>query len=399
MLIATSSHSVCHSDSCAHSDWFAGLPHELQQAAQENGLAPAQVSEKDQERHRKDIQGDIELGKEYAALVEKELPLSDDKEAITRLTAIGAEIAETANTKHVAVLWGDGRFSQFQYTFKLVKGDDVNAFSLPGGFIYVYEGLMKFAESDDEVASVLAHEVAHASFRHLAVLRREQSKLDIFRIPLLIAAIMSRSSDAMAGLTAAEYATQGMVSGWTVKAETSADYGAVQYLVDSRYNPIGMLTFMERLAMRDRYAPKVDWGIYQTHPPSQDRAKFLMKTFNDLRIPIRRSQVTTSLSAHSVPVENDFELRFGGQKLYTFRGPDAKDRAARALLATNAFLDSVPQMFQFTIEDDQVKGNGRVLFVIEDLDLKGQPKAEASKEIASAFRKAIFDLNYRLWSM
>ena len=306
-------------------------------------------------------------------------------------------MAEVANENHVTATWGDRRFNKFQYTFKLVEGDDVNAFSLPGGTIYVYEGLMNFAESDDELASVMAHEISHASFRHMATLRKEQSKLDLFNIPIMVAAVLSRSSDAMKIAMASQMATQGLSSGWSVQAETSADYGAVQYLQKSRYNPIGMLTFMERLAHRDQLAPQIDWGIYQTHPPSEERVRFLTKMLNEAGIPIKRSQVTKSFSARSVPVDGTFELWFGNDKLHTFRGQSAKDRAARAVLRLNDFFDTVPQMYQFQTSGEELLGNGRVLFVVEAGDLDSSvPLPNAVESAAKAIRTALFDLNYRL---
>lgn len=352
---------------------------------------------KEEIQHQKDIQRDIDEGKEYTVVVEKELKLSKNEDMNVRLQAIAGEMAEVANETPVTVMWGDRRFNKFQYTFKLVEGEDVNAFSLPGGYIYVYEGLMNFAESDDELASVMAHEISHASFRHMATLRKEQSKLDLFNIPIMVAAVLSRSSDAMKVAMASQMATQGLSSGWSVQAETAADFGAIQYLQKSRYNPIGMLTFMERLAHRDQLAPQFDWGIYQTHPPSEERVRFLTKMLNEAGIPIKRSQVTKTFSARSVPVEGTFELWFGKDKLHTFRGPTAKDRAARAVLRLNDFFDTVPQMYQFQTSGEDLLGNGRVLFTVEAGDLDAStPLPNAVETAAKAIRTALFDLNYRL---
>lgn len=413
-LVLAASPASCghvHAGSCGGHDWRANLPAHLQAVVQKHdqenpppsveekiGPLPAEVTP-DEVRHRRDIERDIEEGREYAALVEKELKLSQNKDAQARLDAIGQEVAEIANATQVNVLWGDRRLSKFNYTFKLVEGDDVNAFSLPGGFIYFYEGLLKFAETDDELAAVVAHEIAHASFRHMATLRREQMKLDILNIPLLIAVAMSRDQNLMGAAMAAQYATQGLVSGWSVQAETSADYGAIQYLGVSRYNPVGMLTFMERLAYRDRFAPQIQWGIYQTHPPSEERTRFLVKALNERGIPIKRSQTTTSLAARSMPKEDGtFDVWFGSQKLHTFRGDHAKDRAARAVLRLNDFFDTVPQTFQFSVSGGEMVGNGRSLFVIESGDLvEDQTVDSASAETARLIRRAIFELGFQLW--
>lgn len=349
---------------------------------------------------RRDIEADIAEGKKIAEMVEREMPLSEDEDAIARLQAIGAEMAEIANARPVSVLWGDRRHAQFPYSFRLLKGSDVNAFSLPGGTIYFYEGLLQFAESDDELAAVVAHEISHAAFRHMATLRREQSRLDLLNIPLLIAMALSGDAGVARAAMAAQLATQGLVSGWSVQAETSADFGAVQYMRQSRFNPVGMLTFMERLAHRDKLSPNLDWGIYRTHPPSEERARFLVKTLNEMGIPIRRSAVTTSLAARSLPREDgSFEMWFGDLRIHTFRGEGARDRAARAVVNMNAFLDTVPQTFQFSQSGGEMLGNGRLLFSVSAADvLEDQEIGVVSGEVAKSVRRSIFELGFRLWS-
>ncbi len=112
---------------------------------------------------------------------------------------IGGELAAIANASKVRTTWGDKRLNPFEYTFKVVE-EDVNAFSLPGGYIYIYEGLVKYAESDDELAGVLAHEIAHASMRHVATMQREAGKLSAMQNPLILAAILiggAKGGDAM----------------------------------------------------------------------------------------------------------------------------------------------------------------------------------------------------------
>ncbi len=360
---------------------------------------PVQPTSEEAARHQRDLENDRKLGKEYSEAIDKELKLSTDEDKIALLKGLGQEMAEIANANQVSVLWGDRRKNTFEYTFKLVEGSDVNAFSLPGGYIYVYEGLMDFAETEDELAAVLAHEIAHASFRHVDSLRREQSKFDIFRIPLIIAAALSRSQDAMSAAVAAELAAQGVTSGWSVKAETSADYGGLQYMRQSRFNPVGMLTFMERLSYRERLTPQLDWGIYRTHPPSSDRASFLVKSLNQMGIPIRRSDTTTSLSAQSSPQpDGSYLFSFGGSPIIEFRGPDAKSRAAQAVLRVNSFMDSVPDMFQLTTNGNELLGNGRTLFEVREVDAaRGSTALETRDAAVANLKKVIADLSVRLF--
>src|SRR6202043_1532595 len=108
--------------------------------------------------HEKAITDDEALGKKFAAQVDKDYKQTDDLKMQARLERIGNELAAIANAHHLIATWGDKRFTPFHYHFKVIKGSDVNAFSLPGGYIYVFEGLVTYVESDDELAGVVGHE-------------------------------------------------------------------------------------------------------------------------------------------------------------------------------------------------------------------------------------------------
>ena len=432
-LVAPKSHSHeghVHHESCAHGshDWRAHLPVEVQAKAnrayvfagqwpqdqdkkqdqgagqdgqdkgQETKTEPLTEEEKAAERFQAEVQKDIERGREISAEIDKELTLSTNEEMNARLQAIALEMTEIANAQEYTVLWGDKRYAKLPYEFKLVQGKDVNAFSLPGGVIYFYEGLMDFAESDDEIAAVVAHEISHAAFRHMATMEKNYNQVQLYNIPILIAAALSRDSNAMNALIASQLASQGLVSSWSVEAETSADYGSIQMMSDSRYNAVGMLTFMERLAFRDKFTPNIDWGIYRTHPPSQTRADFIKRSLKEYNIPIKRSAVTTTFSSRSVPIEDThFELWFGEEKIHDFRGVDAKTRAARAAVRLNNFLDGVPEMFQVSASGASVMGKNRELFKITSDDLlRGQEARTVAKDAVVSLKRVVFDISFRL---
>ncbi len=379
----------------------SGLAQQAGSAAQTKVTKAISQAEKEQAQLERDIEGDIKLGNSYAKDIDKELKPSEDVQGQKRIDRIGAELATIANSYTADVSWGDPRHTHFPYKFKLVKGKDVNAFSIPGGQIYVYDGLLEFIESDDELAAVLGHEISHASFRHMAVLRREQAKFNWLQLPLLIAVALSRSPDAGNVLAASQYAIQGLTSGWSVKAETAADYGGIQYEVKSHYNPVGALTFMERLAHRDEMSMKVDWGIFQTHPPSDERANFIMDQLQIRGISIRRSQTSTSLAAQVRPgVDGGTELWFGKNKIHTFRGVGSAERSQIAQIRMNGFLDSVPEAFEATVENQSfIQGRNHPLFDVSDEDVRGLSitKAAAAKQTLINLKRCLLDLSYRLY--
>lgn len=370
------------------------------QSTQTGGDTSSFQEQKVDPQHQKNIDQDKKQGEEIAKEVAKQVKFSENQAYIDRVNKIGGEIAAIANKETVEVTWGDERLSPFDYKFHVIKGEDVNAFSVPGGYIYVYEGLVEFAESDDELAGVLAHEIAHASFRHIATMQKKQSSLDLLTLGAILAAIWS-PKDAGNILFPTGLAIRGVQSGWSVNAEEAADYGALQYVIKSKYNPLGTLTFMERLAYRDRFLPKIDWGIYQTHPHAEERAKEHIKRLKEFDVAIQRSTVTTSLKATNKIGDAGIELWFGQTKIHVFSGDQAQTRADRATDHLNSFFDRVPALYDVAVRNKvTLYGGSQRLFDVMASDAEASKVGlDASVDTAyQALRKAVFDLGYRTWA-
>lgn len=359
-------------------------------------------------KHQKDIERDIALGKEYSKQIAQDptFHVSKNPEYLARVEKIGYRLAAIANVTQAKALWGDKRLSPFEYHFTVLEDKDVNAFSLPGGFIYVNEGLMKYVESDDELAGVLAHEIAHAAFRHVATLQRESSKMSMATLPLILIAIFTggANNSAIAVLQGQQLLTQAIGSGWSVKAEQAADYGGFQYMLKSPYNPTGMLTMMERLARDEKGLGSIDLGIYRTHPPGPERAASLTKDLQLAGIPIHRSEVTFSFRAAAKPgPDGSIELDFGVRKLAVLRGPNAASRAADAAKRLNTFFDQVPQLYEVRAGNDgSVVGLGQVMLTMTPADApagsKDSPAVLASNATKS-IKDCLYSLAYRVWGV
>ena len=171
---------------------------------------------------------DEALGAKIAAEVNKDDKPTEDKKMQARVERIGNELAAIANAHHLIALWGDKRYTPLHYRFTVIKGSDVNA-SLPGGYVYVYEGLVKYVESDDELAGVLAHEISHAAFRHVPTMIKKSRELSLITLPLIIASIFAGPQAAILG-PGAQLTQQAIGSGWSVDAEKAADYGGFQIM-------------------------------------------------------------------------------------------------------------------------------------------------------------------------
>jgi hypothetical protein len=352
---------------------------------------------KEQERFEKEIEDDKKVGKEAADYYDRTLKPTKDTASQQRVEEIGARLALIANANTFELSWGDKRHAEFEYKFKVVESKDINAFSLPGGYIYVYQGLVDFVQSDDELAGVLAHEISHASQRHVAWMRREQEKMSAIQIPLILASIFSRSGE---GLATGQLLGTAMTNGWSVKAETSADFGGVQLVVAGGYDATGMLTFMERLQAKEGVlTDSIDLGILRTHPPSKVRADKIEAYMNKNLITIRRSLVSADFRVNIKPsTTGQNVLYFGKRKLFTLSG--TPERAAEMQKKLNAFFDKVPEMYDVTTGEDGViyaKNSVLVTVTPDDAKANSMDVEQLQNAVAKSIRSSLFTLAYRIW--
>lgn len=351
-------------------------------------------------KHQADLKADAEYGKKLSAEAEKQYKVSDNKDFQERVQRIGAEIAAIAKVTPVEVTWGDKRLNPFDYKFKVLQGKDVNAFSLPGGYIYVFEGLVKYVETDDELAGILGHEISHAEARHVHALQREQSKIDSITIPLILVSILKGGANGGNGALMGELLNTALGTGWSLKAEESADYGGFQYLLKSKYNPTAMLTVMERLARDERNTPHLDLGIFRTHPPSRERANAIIADLNKRHIPIQRSAVTTSLRAMAKATEKGgYEIYFGKSKLALIAGPNAQARADAAVAHLNEMYDSTPELYELRLDGSDIQFRNQTILSLntDDAAAAGTNLNDLSKQTYRNVKGALFSLSFSVW--
>ncbi|MDO8586652.1 MAG: M48 family metalloprotease [Armatimonadota bacterium] len=254
-------------------------------------ISPLAASDKD------DDANEIKMGNEAVAEVEKQAKVISDPQLQARVDAIAADIVAVAESVQIPATYGNSRLAKFPYTFKIIDEKDANAFALPAGHVYINKGLMDFVQSDHELAGVIAHEIVHASHHHMLYLLREQSKLNNKLALVLLAAIVGnvQSRDLGNIVMGAQLLQIAKMSSYGVKAESDADRVAVDYLSRTKYNPVGLLTFIERLSRTTQLfeAPT----IVQDHPSTGDRRATIIGRLNDLKIPIARRKVTNAAKA------------------------------------------------------------------------------------------------------
>lgn len=346
------------------------------------------------------ILSDVDLSDKYEKEVLKEYKVSTNKAYQDKLQKIGTYLAGIANTTQRTALWGDKHFSKFPYSFTVLQGPDVNAFSIFGGRVYVFEGLMKYVESDDELAGTLAHEISHIAFRHLATLEHEQNKLNTITLPLILIGLLTGGNGGAGLLFGSNLLNQALGSGWSTKAETAADFGGLQILEKSTYPPMGILTLMEHMARDERLGSNPNLGIFRTHPPSPERSRTLLAEMKAAGIPLKRSISSTTFRTAVKPGENEsVDVVFDGIEVFAFRGDNAVTRAENASTSLNNFLDNVPALSSVSSDaDGNILGDGDVLFQVTPADVPGTTTWTSSVSVAvTGVRNAVYRLNYLIW--
>jgi predicted Zn-dependent protease len=149
------------------------------------------------------------------------------------------------------------------WTFRVMRGRDVNAVSLPGGFIYATEGLLRFVESDDELAFVAAHEVGHVAARHHVTMIERYFAASII-IQLLLGV------DPTAGQIA-DIVSFFLTRGFSREHEFQADRLGVLYTHQAGYDAAAGLPFMRRLRDAEGRDPSQFEVLFRTHPALADR--------------------------------------------------------------------------------------------------------------------------------
>jgi Zn-dependent protease with chaperone function len=227
-------------------------------------------------------QQDVEIGAQSAAQAERQLPILRDADVDAYVNRIGQKLAANAGGP------------QFQYRFRVVNASDINAFALPGGFVYLNRGVIDNARNEGEVAGVLAHEIAHSSLRHgthqASKAYAAQAGLQILG-GLLGGKVGNNTAqilNAVGGI-----GLNALFLKFSRELETQADVRGAQILAASGYTPADMVSFFNTLARVDT-SKKTTW--LSNHPAPPDRIARIEKERQLLREPATPTQNVAELN-------------------------------------------------------------------------------------------------------
>ena len=194
-----------------------------------------------------------QLGNQMAAQVAQQMQLSNDATAKAYLTAVGERV-------HAATPLANRPF-----TFDIVNDPNVNAFSIPGGHIYINAGLIAQADKADELAGVVAHEISHVVARHVIKQVETQQEIGV------IGAILLGQNPSGLQQLLAQVIAGGAMARFSRGDEKEADDLGLQFMAKAGYDPHGMLDMFQKLLSLEKGGNSTVTRFFADHPGTQDR--------------------------------------------------------------------------------------------------------------------------------
>ncbi len=199
---------------------------------------------------------EIQIGRQYAEQVEKSAKLLTDPVVNEYVNRIAQNVARNSD---LAV----------PLTVKVIDAPQINAFALPGGFLFVNTGVLRAADEESQVAGVIAHEIAHVAARHWASQMTRATLLQYATIPLIFTPM---SYPVYVGISQAlNFGVPLTFLRFSRNDEAEADFLGLQYMYKAGYDPTSYVAFFGKVIEEDRRSPGSVPTVFADHPPTPDR--------------------------------------------------------------------------------------------------------------------------------
>ena len=280
------------------------------------------------------LEKEIALGKQLAQEVERQAKIIDDPIIAEYVNRLGQNIVRNSDAK-------------VPFTIKVLDSEEVNAFALPGGFFFVYSGLILKADTEAELAGVMAHEIAHVAARHGT---RQATRGELAQIGMIAMSIAIPYG--WTGYAIRQGAGLAIPMGFlqfTKAFEKEADYLGLQYLYKAGYDPTAFVDFFEKIQTLEKKKPGTMAKVFSTHPMTDDRIKSAQNEIQKILVAKPEYVVNTS---EFNDVKGRLAMLHNRRKVDT-KQDDGRPRLRRAPGSGNGPVDQNDGTTPNTNDDDR----------------------------------------------
>lgn len=272
----------------------------------------------------------------------------------TYVDSVGQFVAATAERQDI------------KYTFTVLNSPDINAFALPGGYVYVTRGLLGLAVNEAEMAGVLGHEIGHVNARHTAERMGQQQKAQIGVLAgVLLGTLLGGEQGGQLGGQLGTEAAQNYLGSYSQDQEFEADTLGVRYLKRATYDPQAMATFLGALNADTHLEAKLagnaaaadQYSMKQSHPRTADRVQ-------------RAIDAAGPAQAGTMLARNEFLTKINGM----LWGDDPNDGVVKGrefIHPSLRFTFTAPEGFKLSNQPSQVVGQGKNAVMVFDMAPSG----------------------------
>jgi predicted Zn-dependent protease len=215
------------------------------------------------------VEKEKEMGRRLVLQIEKNLDIIRDPTVQRYVERIGDRIVPQIG------------HNPYEFRYYVVRSADPNAFAIPGGHIFLASGLILMSSSEDEVAGVVGHEIAHIKARHIAQRIERSKKLSLLSIAGMLAAVIvgGEAGGAMAAGSAATSSALGLK--YSREDEREADQLGLQYVTKAGYDGWGLVSSLKKMGQKNLHTRATPPSYLSTHPGTDDRITYLMERLRD----------------------------------------------------------------------------------------------------------------------
>ena len=225
------------------------------------------------------------IGAQDAAQIDSTLPLVHDSVITAYVTALGKSMASRTSR------------ADLDWRFEVVDSRQVNAFALPGGFIYVNRGAIEQAERMDQLAGIMGHEIGHVVRRH-SVKQLEQRENG--RVALVLLCTLTHACASLGGRVAIAVGANAAAAQYSQKDEAQADSEGVMNTLRAGIDPEGLPSFFQKLLTAQKEEPTVVDVFFSTHPTDQSRVDATKRQIAELHLDPRRQLIRDTPEFHDI---------------------------------------------------------------------------------------------------